>query len=192
MRLLGQGADKDARDIDGHTPLHVASWHGRETTVLLLLNHGVNMHVRDVHGQMPLHLAALGGHDSVVQLLLGRGADREAKDVHGQVPLHHAALGGKDSTVQLLLGREVVIAANITRQRKRVQNVGRRAMTQSRVEREIRYSEVYGGKDLEKRIRHTLGLKSVPRQTKNTSIARANRAYTVSQLRLPVPTLHHG
>lgn len=150
-RLLEQGADREARDTDGQTPIHVASWHGRESTVLLLLDQGAILDVKDVHGQAPLHLAALGGHDNVVAMLLGRGADSEAKDVHGQVPLHHAALGGKDSTVQLLLRREVGAGANITRRRKSVQNVGRRVKSQTSAEREPRYSEVYGGRDLDKR-----------------------------------------
>lgn len=150
-QLLEQGADREARDTDGQTPLHVASWNGHESTVLLLLDQGASMDVKDVHGQAPLHLAALGGHDNVVAMLLGRGADRVAKDVHGQVPLHHAALGGKDSTVQLLLRREVGAGANITRRRKKVQNVGRRVKSQTSAEREPRYSEVYGGRDLDKR-----------------------------------------
>lgn len=156
VRLLEQGAERDAKDLDGHTPLHVAAWYGCETTVLLLLDRGAFVDLKDVHGQGPLHLAALGGHDSVVRVLLARGADREAKDVHGHVPLHHAALAGKDSTVQLLLARGVGSEANVTRQIRRSRCVGARgsrALIQPRLEREIiKHSEVYGGKHHHKRF----------------------------------------
>lgn len=38
--LLHAGADVNARDRDGYTPLHVAAGHGRHQSVKLLIEHG--------------------------------------------------------------------------------------------------------------------------------------------------------
>ena len=47
--LLNAGADVDAKDADGNTPLHYAVW-GREDVVTLLLRHGADMSLKNKDG----------------------------------------------------------------------------------------------------------------------------------------------
>lgn len=75
--LLLKGADLEARDREGRTPLMLAAQYGRTATVRLLLDKGAKPGVRDTHGWNAYMLALLapsGGvihtkHDAVLKLL---------------------------------------------------------------------------------------------------------------------------
>jgi ankyrin repeat protein len=59
--LAGDPALIDARDKDGSTPLHCATWKGQQEVVALLIKAGadVNAHNNNDHwGTTPLHAAA--------------------------------------------------------------------------------------------------------------------------------------
>ena len=72
--LLKVGADVDARDAGGWTPLHWASATGRETVVRLLLDKGADVNATKTFGKTPLHIASERGHASIVRLLREAGA----------------------------------------------------------------------------------------------------------------------
>ncbi|HEY6119814.1 MAG TPA: ankyrin repeat domain-containing protein [Pyrinomonadaceae bacterium] len=81
-----------ARDTDGSTPLHCATWKGHLDVVKLLLEAGaeVNAHNENSHwGTTPLHAAAHANQAAIAELLINLGADLDAKDLNGQPPLHH-------------------------------------------------------------------------------------------------------
>ena len=80
--LLDRGADVQAANDEGETPLHGAH---QVEEVVLLLNHGADINVRDERGRTPLHNRAKGNRE-VVALLLDRGADIHAEDVWGRKP----------------------------------------------------------------------------------------------------------
>jgi ankyrin repeat protein len=86
--LLAHGADVNARDEWGDTPLHKAASDDNKELTALLLAHGANVNARDDIGHTPLH-SALYKDES--ELLLAHGADVNAKDNEGKTPLHHAA-----------------------------------------------------------------------------------------------------
>src|SRR6202451_3870950 len=66
-----------ARDTDGSTPLHCASWKGHLEVVEALLDAGadINDHNQNGHwGTTPLHAAAHGNQKKVAEVLVRRGA----------------------------------------------------------------------------------------------------------------------
>ena len=104
--LLEKGADLEAKNSDGHTPLVLGiQADNAETVKYLLLEHGADLESRDMMGQTPL-MAAVHRHDvDILSLLLDRGALLEARDHHGQTALMVAARKSVPSTLELLLDR---------------------------------------------------------------------------------------
>ncbi|MCC6003775.1 MAG: ankyrin repeat domain-containing protein [Thermofilum sp.] len=103
--LLSKGANVNARDERGHTPLHYAAMEGHAKVAKLLLERGADVNARDDMGWTPLHHAAAGGHANVARLLLDHGADVNARNEDGWTPLHRAAFGGHVDVARLLLER---------------------------------------------------------------------------------------
>ena len=100
------GAELDARDVLGNTPLHLAVGEGASPNVVqVLLNAGANPNVRNDYGMTPLHVVpGIETRPEVVRMLLGAGADPNARDSNGLRPLHLAAgVGASSEVVQLLL-----------------------------------------------------------------------------------------
>ena len=71
--LLLNGADPNASDVVGFSPLHFACFYGHESTIDLLLSRGAHINLLGEVGDTPLHLACYKGHRNVVEALLSRG-----------------------------------------------------------------------------------------------------------------------
>ncbi|KAF7850329.1 hypothetical protein BT93_L5622 [Corymbia citriodora subsp. variegata] len=78
---LAEGADVDARDQNGWTPLHRAAFKGRVESVKLLLSHGASVNAADDAGYTPLQCAVEAGHAHLAMLLIAHGARASPKDV---------------------------------------------------------------------------------------------------------------
>lgn len=72
--LLELGADPNARDSGGETPLSMAAFRGRADCVRELLAAKADVNARSKAGWTPLMAAASEGHAEVVRLLLKAGA----------------------------------------------------------------------------------------------------------------------
>lgn len=112
--LISKSACLDLQDNKGKTPLHLASYFGREKRLETLLNYKANFEILDNQGNSPLHLAASRGNNMVVSLLLNAGADPFCRDASGRLPLHVAALNSKVEVCKKLLQAAVTIDEGAT------------------------------------------------------------------------------
>ena len=99
VEQISGGADIEARDGDGNTPLHVAVLNGHESVVTALLAAGADVRARNSYGATPLHYWGLGEHttDVIASALLEAGAHIGARDHDGSTPLHWATARGTQS-----------------------------------------------------------------------------------------------
>ena len=88
--LMSNGADKDAKANDGHSPLHWAALKGHVLACKALLDAGCCVDMRDQWMFTPLIRAAQNGHCLVVVLLLRGGADPSLFDEEQHNALHWA------------------------------------------------------------------------------------------------------
>ena len=65
--LLSCGADADAANATGWTPLHHACLHGHTEVSEALISAGASMEARNRFGAKPLGVATAGGHLSTVK-----------------------------------------------------------------------------------------------------------------------------
>jgi truncated hemoglobin YjbI len=105
--LLTMGADPNARDNSGHTPLYSA---GNQCTVAAggdvvraLVRAGANVNASDgVKRCTPLHMAARRGNVEIAKAVLDCGANIEARDKSGDTPLRRAMNCRKPGVAALL------------------------------------------------------------------------------------------
>ena len=100
--LTKLGADVNAKDGLGKTPLMHATQNGKLEVVALLLTHGADVNAKDRGGCTTLMNVAFMGHQKVAELLLERGADVNAKNSGVDASMIAAQMGHTE-IVQLLL-----------------------------------------------------------------------------------------
>ena len=111
-RLVLAGADVNARDAMGSTPLLEASWSGDPNIVAFLLAHGAGVNIRHAQaGSTPLQYAVLTGRPAIVKLLLSSGANVDLLYRNGQTALHVAASRGNTEIVELLVRARASLSA---------------------------------------------------------------------------------
>ncbi len=95
----------NARDSDGSTPLHCATWKGHPFVVATLLEAGADVNAvnQNEHwGTTPLHAAAHANQAAIAQMLLDHGADLKAKDMEGRTPMFHTTFHKAKAVAKLL------------------------------------------------------------------------------------------
>ena len=102
---LDGGADVNARDEHGQTPLHFAFRLSPDPEVIAkLADLGADVNARDEFGWTPLHRAtAHSAEPEVTAKMAGLGADVNARDKFGGTPLHTAAAFNPEPAVIAML-----------------------------------------------------------------------------------------
>lgn len=116
--LLKEGADIEATDEYGKTPLFVAVFQNNVELVTFLLEKGANTEAKDKNGNTPLnvrHVIISLANDAMIKLLLTHGAKVNTTDSQGETPLHkvvsasnYLGLAGK---IEILLAYGADISA---------------------------------------------------------------------------------
>ena len=92
-RLLADGAEVNAWDESGWTPLHEAAGFNENPEVLQgLVRAGAEVKARDKDGGTALHEAAADNQNpEVIEVLLQAGANPKVRDNDGKLPADYAA-----------------------------------------------------------------------------------------------------
>jgi uncharacterized protein len=102
--LIAQGADVNAAEGDGSTPLHWSAANGDLAITEALLKAGARVTAATrIGGMSPLFLAAKNGSAGVVAALLQAGADAREANSNGTTVLMMAAAAGSAEAVKALV-----------------------------------------------------------------------------------------
>lgn len=103
LSSIKNGADVNAKDGNGITPLHRAISKKQITVAEILIKNSADVNASDKDGKSALHRAAHNGSIALAKLLIKKGADVNARDKEGKSPLHRAVYKDHIELAELLI-----------------------------------------------------------------------------------------
>lgn len=98
--LVENGADSDAINIMGHTPLIDAVCAGNYSAIQGFIEAGVYLETKDNDGRTALVYAISRGDEKAIEMLIDAGCDVMVKDDEGKVALRYAK---DEKTIQMVM-----------------------------------------------------------------------------------------
>jgi ankyrin repeat protein len=102
-RLIGKGADVNARGDNNESALLLAAENGHSAVVELLTANGADVNAMNDKDETALHLAAANGYMAVAELLVANGANVNARDYRGVTALGVAVTAGHSPIAEFLI-----------------------------------------------------------------------------------------
>lgn len=109
--LLDKGANVNAREEEGETPLMYAAVEGHSNVVTLLLQRGAEINAVSQNNETALARAAFSGKIAAVTALLDGGASVDKTTSNGTTPLMYATARGYLDVASVLLMRGAKVNA---------------------------------------------------------------------------------
>lgn len=109
ITLLNAGADIDAQDKTGATPLLVATHQNNVQAALALIDAGADVNAKDSIDDSPYLYAGARGHLRILEATLTHGADLKSVNRYGGTALIPAAERGHVDTVRRLIAAGVEV-----------------------------------------------------------------------------------
>ncbi|XP_067677725.1 uncharacterized protein [Haliotis asinina] len=101
--VLDIGANINAKNLDGFTPLIRAAELRNYVVQNLLLSYGADVSKTDKTGRTPLHIVSAHGDVESIKLFLTHGINVNSRDKNGRTPLHYAVNKKKVEAVDILV-----------------------------------------------------------------------------------------
>ena len=111
IRLIEAGADVNAQDVRGWTPIDIAVDKGHSDVVSALIKAGADINTVDDKERTLLHYAASKGHRDTAIALIEAGIDVNAQDIWGWTPLDNAVDKGHSEVAMALIMADADISA---------------------------------------------------------------------------------
>lgn len=101
--LVAAGADKDRKDNQGCSPIHLSAMTDTVRCVELLVEAGADVNAENIESQTPLHVAAQFGSYKCIPLLVKSGANLESLTIHQVSPLLMAVMFKRTASLRALI-----------------------------------------------------------------------------------------
>ena len=106
MALLDRGANLEAIDSTGYTPLHIAIATRHMNMAMALIDRGADMNSKTNTGHTPLHIACVRNNIELAMALVDRGADINAMNYFGRPPLDYLSMENRNM-LESMINRNV-------------------------------------------------------------------------------------